>query len=78
MSENDKAGYLTVIPNVSDNEKAPKLRGFMTMETGEEYEVALWPGQTQKGGKKWSGPVKVKNPVPQTSEAAPFDDDIPF
>lgn len=69
QQKKDNSG--AAFPRNSDNPKAPKYSGPVTVD-GTDYEVSIWQQTSQKGDKylslKFGPPYVPKNKKPQTND----------
>jgi len=82
MSDFDNSNTFILFKNdKKGNEKAPDYKGTMTLENGEEKDIAAWIKTSKKGSKFMSGRIQDKwQPEGQQTQASPdpVDDSIPF
>ena len=70
MSEYDNNMKGALWPNVSENPKAPKYKGNVTIG-GTMYELALWPNANNNPkAPDWDVKVSEMRPTPQYNEPA--------
>jgi len=71
MNKQKKDNSGAAFPRNSDNPKAPKYSGPVTVD-GTDYEVSIWQQTSQKGDKylslKFGPPYVPKNKKPQTND----------